>query len=184
MKLTNYFLAVMLLFSISCNKVNIGEENNEDEIKPNQIEFDGQIYPLSWGIITTVEDQGVYSSNIEFYPSSVLYKANTGNLSGEGYYFQINEIVSTTLDKSGEYSFVASQSDHPEVGNFNWAEIFLDVSFPIQTTEDSGINSDIVVEANLEISHLYAEYEIIYNAKDDRGIAFSLYYKGSLVEGQ
>lgn len=181
MKLTNYILVFVLLFSISCDKDN-GGENNEEEPKPNQIEYDGQIYPISWGIITTVEDQGVYSSDLAFYPSSVLYKTNTDNLSGEGYFFLINEVVSTTRDKSGIYFKDESNNDLPEVGNFDWAEIFLDVSFPIQTTEDSGINSDIVIEANLDISYIYGEYEIIYDAKDDNGIAFSLYYKGNLVE--
>ena len=185
MKLIKYFfLAFVLLFSISCDTNDNGGDNNEEETKPNQIEYDGDIYPLSWGMIKTVQVEGVFSTNIELYPSSVLYKSNTGNLSGEGFLFQISKIVSTTLNKSGLYYLEQGEKDPPEAGNFYWAEIFLNASFPIQTEEDYEIHSDLVVEAELEISHIYDEFEITYDAKDDSGVKFSLYYKGSLIESQ
>ena len=56
---TNINTSILIIISVLC--CGCEKENNEKE---NRIEYDGEVYPLSWGMANYVEHEGLYDYEI------------------------------------------------------------------------------------------------------------------------
>ncbi len=162
-------ITIIIIMSVLC--CGFEKQNNE---KANQIEFNGEVYPISWGACLFDENEELYLINLVLLPSTMSLGTNTdGNaeLEGPGTLMGFNLYASTqTLE--GSYSIPGEGVNEREGGQIYDAAI---VTFP---PKDGYFFEK---EGQLNKSKSDDNYEISYTGKEDGGLSISAYYKGKLI---
>ncbi|MCD4793982.1 MAG: hypothetical protein K8R54_12160 [Bacteroidales bacterium] len=169
-------LASLLFFS-DCKK----DIEDEEEVKINQIEYNGEIYDLSWGIIDYDGSSGeLHYFSISLYSKTINYDSNSGK-SGTGHEFWFEDIISASNDVQGTYNAVEWLENTVEE-----AGIIGECEMSERRTHPDGDENDIpyheFYDGELSITKVENNYTITFNGKDPRGVDISLYYKGSLID--
>ena len=160
------FLAITL-FSCSSDDDTILAQNDNS----NKIDFDGQTYQVSGGLI---DDGGGYNDySMALYPKGITIIDSNNNhvFNGGNWFLEIDSIITEddTIEgtyKSGEDVFVYF---------INNAQFVNDELQPGRIVHEVNQNGTLI------INKLEGEYEFIYKAFDGRGVPFTVYYKGPLT---
>jgi hypothetical protein len=156
------FLTITL-FSCSSDDDSIIAQNEYS----NKIDFEDQLYQVSGGYF---DDGGHNAFSIGLFPIGITFGPNNNFINGGNWFL---EIELTTEDETLEGTYKCGE----DVFGY-----FIDNAQFVDDELQPGI---IVHELNqngtLNINKLGNEYEFIYKAFDDRGVAFTVYYKGMLL---
>ncbi|MDD7913179.1 hypothetical protein [Polaribacter ponticola] len=156
------FLTITL-FSCSSDDDNILGQNDYS----NKIDFDGQTYQISGG---NFEEGGNNEYSMALFPKGITFNDSNNVINGGDWYLEIELI---TDDNTIEGTYKCGE---------NVFGYFINNA---QFVDDELQPGDIVYEVNqngtLKINKLGNDYEFIYNAFDNRGVAFTVNYKGALT---
>jgi hypothetical protein len=168
--------AILSILAIIISLVNFSCDNSEDDNsnKRNQIEYNGEIYELTWGEVSLDDD--LPDDNKQDF-SIVLYSESLrSDMDGVGHDFGI-EGLSASTNIAGTYTVVSVDNNDDETAGL--AECQLDVyTEPLDEYHEGDIFE--FVEGSLSINIDNLTYEISFSGKDLAGNSCTLYYKGEL----
>jgi len=158
-----------MFITIAFSSCSDNDETNIEDIKKNQIKFEDKIYDISWGEIEREnEGDGFY---IALFPSTItLNGENQNTYAGSGFILEIEPILTNNDTPEGVYNESKA-----------WVYFIPSGFVNGEYQEDSiehyiGSNLNFIIKKNANI------YEFSITGKDDRGLEFNAYYKGSLIE--
>ena len=170
-------LASLLLFA-NCNK------DTESEIaKVNQFTYNDEVYDLAMGTIYYEgrhDDSGLYIWSIALASKAFDYNPSSGDVSGVGHIFHLEDIVSLDDNINGEYRTYTGDN-WPKAETLGESAFSLKQTYPYSSSDHT--DDDDFQEINngtLKITKDGDIYTISFECKDANDINISLYYKGCL----
>ena len=159
-------LLSMTLFSCSSNDDAIIDGSEYY----NKIEFDGETYPISGGLIES-GNNNEYS--LALYPEGITIKdANNNNIfNGGNWLLEIEPLITENNTIEGTYT----SGENVSMYFINNVQFVDDEIQPGETVHEVNQNGILI------INKIRNEYEFIYKAFDARGVPFTIYYKGALT---
>jgi hypothetical protein len=160
------FLTITL-FSCSSNDDTILGENEYS----NKIEFDGETYQVSGGLI---DYGGGYNDfSMALYPVGITIEDSNNNyvFNGGNWFLEIHSLITEEGTIEGTYK----SGENVLMHFINNAQFVNDQLQPGRIVHDVNQNGTLI------INKLENAYEFIYNAFDGRGMPFTVYYKGPLT---
>lgn len=161
------FLTI-ICFSCSSNDDPILDGNEYS----NKIEFDGETYQVSGGLI---DFGGGYNDfSLALFPIGITAKeTNNGYVfNGGNWFLEIHTLITENNTIEGTYT----AGDNVIMHFIDNAQFVNDVLQPGRIVHDVNQNGTLI------INKLENAYEFIYNAFGDKGVPFKVYYKGALAE--
>jgi hypothetical protein len=156
-------LATVIIFvTIGCEKENIE--------MGNQIEFEGEVYPLDWGVAHSLLYKGLYDFTLRLLPSTMYLDDDPDYIRGPGTFVGVN-FKSSSQTPEGTYLLPGEGEDERKAGQILFAAM---VTWP---SEDGYIFEK---KGKLVIKRSGDNYEIRFTGMDDEGRTIHAYYKGAL----
>jgi len=160
------FLTINLFSCSSNDDDNILEQNNPS----NEIRFDGQTYLISGGFSEYSGSDNEFS--MALFPSSITVDTNDYTINGGNWYLEIEPLLTNGNTIEGTY-----------ICGVDFYGYFIDNAQFIDDELQPGKKvSELNKSGTLTINKIGSEYEFIYDAFDDRDIAFTAYYKGPFIQ--
>jgi len=157
------FLTITL-FSCSSDDDNISGQNDYS----NKIDFDGQTYQISGGYI---DNGGSPEYSMALFPIGITIKDNNNVINGGDWFLEIEPLITDDNTIEGTY----------KCGEDVFGYFINNAQFVDDELQPGKIVHEVNQNGTLIINKLGSEYEFIYKAFDNSGVAFTVYYKGPLT---
>lgn len=176
MRIVTKLLDILIVLFITINLISCASKMEEDDVLEqtapfNKISFNGQNYQVN-GVFS--EYSGNYNEfSMALFPSGIAIDPNDYTINGGNWYLEIDlETTDNTIE--GTYTCGVDV-----FGYFIDNAHFIDDELQ-PGKEVSALNKN----GTLTINKIENEYEFIYEAFDDKNIAFKAYYKGVFIKRQ
>ncbi|MCU4176152.1 hypothetical protein [Carboxylicivirga sp. N1Y90] len=185
--LLSIFVSFILLTISGCSSEEKDPIKEESPIANNSIEFEGDSKQITWGEFSY---EGVWNNPesphlngqhifyLALYPSDITYNVSNDTYSGQGWYIEMEPLLSDNKDIVGNYEGDGSV----------WVYYNTNVTFPINGDNEADIiDTPVYEEGQLSITKTGNEYEIKFQGKDREDVygdaqIFKFHYKGELIE--
>ena len=155
------FLTITL-FSCSSDDDNVLGQNDYS----NKIDFYGQTYEISGG---NFEDGGNNEYSMALFPIGITFNDSNNVINGGNWFLEI-ELITDDNTIEGTY----------KCGENVFGYFINNAQFIDDELQPGKIVFEVNHNGTLNINKLGSDYEFIYNAFDNRGVAFTVNYKGTL----
>lgn len=156
------FLTITL-FSCSSDDDNVMRQNDYS----NKIDFDGQTYQISGG---NFEDGGNNEYSMALFPIGITFNDSNNVINGGNWFLEI-ELITDKNTIEGTY----------KCGENVFGYFINNAQFIDDELQPDKIVHEVNQNGTLNIDKLGSEYKFNYTSFDDRGVAFTVYYKGILT---
>ncbi len=168
-KLTRSLYPLIVLFlTITFFSCSSDDDNNlEQNEYSNRIDFDGQTYQINGG---NFEDGGNYEYSMALFPIGITFNDTNNVINGGDWFLEI-ELITDDNTIEGTY----------RCGENVFGYFISNAQFVDDELQPGKIVHEVNQNGTLKINKLGSKYEFIYNAFDDRGVAFNVHYEGTLT---
>lgn len=154
---------ILTIASLSCSSdddtIIEGNENS------NKINFDGQTCQVSGGHL---EEEGSNEYSMALFPIGITFNDSNNVINGGNWYLEIDSIITDDNTIEGTY----------KCGENVFGYFINNAQFIDDELQPGKIVHEVNQNGTLIINKLGSEYEFIYKAFDNRGVPFTVYYKG------